>query len=110
MAYSMTGVEDVVSTSIVSDKIFKKINLKKQTSKFFRSESESDSSDTSDSEEDTDNRLDMFDSKQTTQQWTGGGYDIESEDDDDQSTRRPKSKSKKISKSVSIIKSHEKSN
>jgi len=104
MAYSMTGVEDVVSTSIVSDKIFKKINLKKQTSKFFRSESESDSSDTSDSEEDTDNRLDMFDSKQTTQQWTGGGYDIESEDDDDQSTRRPKSKSKKISKSVLIIK------
>ena len=114
MAYSMTGVEDVVSTSIVSDKIFKKINLKKQTSKFFRSESESDSSDTSDSEEDTDNRLDMFDLQQTTQQWTGGGYDIESEDeseeDDDQSTRRPKSKSKKISKSVSIIKSHEKSN
>ena len=46
----------------------------------------------------------MFDLQQTTQQWTGGGYDIESEDDDDQSTRRPKSKSKKISKSVLIIK------
>merc|ERR1712195_337782 len=105
MAYSMTGVEDVVSTSIVSDKIFKKINLKKQTSKFFRSESESDSSDTSDSEEDTDNKSDIFDLQKTTQQWTGGGYDIESEDDDDQSTRRPKSKSKKISKSVTIIKS-----
>ena len=34
----MTGVEDVFSTSIVSDKMFKKINSKKQTSKFFRSE------------------------------------------------------------------------
>jgi len=97
-------VEDVASTSPVSDKIFKKTNLKKQTSKFFRSESESDSSDTSDSEEDTDNRLDMFDLQQTTQQWTGGGYDIESDDDDDQSTRRPKSKSKKTSKSLLIIK------